>query len=186
MHIIQYALGDVTVLAAGNSANPFDRILKATEKHVKLVVIRGKAVYGDPQLMNDAGAGPTPLSSITFSGQTRSLALPLIDDFQKAWSFDDVMTRLEAVKKHPKKEIEEAQARRHLAFAGLLPGEAPPLRLALDMPTGLAPIGGLPKDLNDVVVPTIQPFEHDAAFFTTIAGHAVHNGVLDGLKAFYN
>ena len=46
-------------------------------------------------------------------------------------------------------------------WAGRLDDREAPLRLALDMPTGLAPIGGLPKDLNELVIPPLQSLTHD-------------------------
>jgi hypothetical protein len=59
------------------------------------------------------------------------------------------------------------------------------LRLALDMPTGVVPIGGLPKDLEQIVVPPIPPIEHDAAFFASVAQAGFHGGLLNGLALFY-
>jgi hypothetical protein len=54
------------------------------------------------------------------------------------------------------------------------------------MPLGKLPIGGLPKNLGELVVPPIQPLEHDAAFFASIKGRGFHGGILDGLGKFYS
>jgi hypothetical protein len=61
-----------------------------------------------------------------------------------------------------------------------------PLRLALDMPTGLAPVGGLPKDLTQVVVPPLQSLTHDADWLASLPGRGFHGGVLDGLASYYS
>jgi len=53
------------------------------------------------------------------------------------------------------------------------------------MPTGRVPIGGLPKDLGQIVVPPVQPLEHDAAFFQSITGRGFHGGLLDQAASFY-
>jgi 5-methylthioadenosine/S-adenosylhomocysteine deaminase len=179
------ALGDVTVIAGG-AGSVFKTILEATEHEVKLVVINGKAVYGETPLMNAAGATPTPLSVIQVDGQSRSLALARFDAPAQAWKFSDVLARLEEVRNNPKDEIEQAQGARHRGFANLDPGDVPPLRLALDMPIGVAPIGGLPKDLSQILVPPIQPLFHDSAFFSAITPNTFHQGILDGLKQFYS
>jgi 5-methylthioadenosine/S-adenosylhomocysteine deaminase len=90
---------------------------------------------------------------------------------------------MEQVRANPKKEIDAAK---NAFAAGRLTDTVPRLRLALDMPLGKVPIGGLPKDLGEVVVPLIQPLEHDAAFFASIKGRGFHGGLLDGLGKFYS
>jgi cytosine/adenosine deaminase-related metal-dependent hydrolase len=175
------ALGDVAVIAASAGADAFRTILRATEDDVQLVVVGGRAVYGAATLMAQAGA--TQSSALTVNGQARRLVLTRFDGAPgQPWSFAEVMARLEEVRADPKGEIEAARLG---AFAALRSGAPPRLRLALDMPTGRVPIGGLPKDLATIVVPPIQPLAHDAAFFGSIAGSGFHGGLLDGLAAFY-
>jgi hypothetical protein len=53
------------------------------------------------------------------------------------------------------------------------------------MPTGLAPIGGLPKDLNELVIPPLQSLTHDDEWLDSVIGRGFHSGVLDGLATFY-
>jgi hypothetical protein len=43
----------------------------------------------------------------------------------------------------------------------------------------------LPKDLGTIVVPEIQPIEHDADFFTQVKGRGFHGGLLDEVADFY-
>jgi hypothetical protein len=175
------ALGDVVVIAAAAGAEPFRTILEATEKDVKLVVVGGTPIYGTSQLMKKAGA--TLTSPIDVSGETRSLTLTRHGASDKRWTFAEVTARLKQVRANPKKEIDRARAR---AYAGAIRGEPPRLRLALDMPTGRVPIGGLPKDLSKIRIPELQGLQHDDAFFASIVGHGFHGGLLDGLTDFYS
>lgn len=127
-------------------------------------------------------AGATQTSAISVVSQSRRLALTQFNAGNQPWSFGDVLNRLEEVRADPKAAIEQA---RNLAFAAIRSGAAPGLRLALDMPTGRVPVGGLPKDLATINVPPIQPLAHDAAFFASISGRGFHRGLLDGLADFY-
>lgn len=174
------ALGDVVVIAADASAEPFSAVLAATERSVQLVVVGGRALYGDTELMEAAKA--TTTSPLTVAGIKRLISMVKLEDQSHPWDFASVVARLEEVRANPGKEIDKAKK----AFAASrLADSVPRLRLALDMPLGKVPIGGLPKDLGQVVVPPIQPLEHDAAFFASIKGRGFHSGLLDGLSAFY-
>lgn len=178
------ALGDVAVIAthaeAGSRPDPFKTILHATEADVRLVVVDGKPLYGTEPLMRQAGAART--SRISVNGETRRLALTKFEGDGEPWSYKEVLTRLEEVRDDPKAAIESA---RRLAFAAIRSGHPPPLRLALDMPTGRVPVGGLPKDLSKISIPPIQPLAHDEAFFASIPGRGFHDGLLEGLADFY-
>lgn len=174
------ALADVVVVSADKAADPFPRLLAATEASVRLVVVRGRPLYGEPALMKAAKA--TPMSSILIAGKKRSLVMTQPEDRSQPWDFAEVRQRMEAVRANPRKEIEAAkrQASASRAIDGV-----PRLRLALDMPLGKLPIGGLPKNLDEVIVPAIQPLEHDAAFFASLKGRGFHGGLLDGLVKYY-
>ena len=178
------ALGDVAVIAAGINAgaraDPFKIILHATEADIRLVVVDGRPMYGTEGFMTQAGA--TQTSEINIGNQPRRLVLTKFDAGGQPWSFKDVLRRLEEVRAHPKIAIERA---RGLAFAAIRSGGVPRLRLALDMPTGRVPVGGLPKDLSTIIVPPIQPLAHDSAFLALIPGRGFHGGLLDGLADFY-
>jgi len=176
------ALGDVTVFAAKAGADAFRTIVEATERDVRLVVVGGRAQCGMSTLMTAAGA--TGTSEITVAGEKRALALTRIEDRSTPWSFDSVLARMEAVRADPKGEINKARGAL-ASWAGRLDQPEAPMRLALDMPTGIAPIGGLPKDLGQVKVPPLQPLAHDRAFFTSLTGRGFHGTLLDGLADFY-
>jgi cytosine/adenosine deaminase-related metal-dependent hydrolase len=178
------ALGDVVVIAShtegASRSDPFKTILRATETDVRLVMVNGKPLYGTEQFMQQASSAQT--SRISVNGEMRRLALTRFEGNDEAWSYKDVLKRLEEVRDDPKTAIESA---RRLAFAAIRTGAPPPLRLALDMPTGRVPVGGLPKDLSKIIVPPIQPLVHDEAFFASVPGRGFHEGLLDGLGEFY-
>jgi 5-methylthioadenosine/S-adenosylhomocysteine deaminase len=177
------AIADVVVISAKSRAHAFHTIVKATELDVQLVVIDGRPRYGVQALMSAAGADRvTPL---TVAGEQRQLSFSRPDDPTTAWSWHDVVDRMEEVRADPKGEIQNAQARL-AAWAGRLDQRDAPLRLALDMPTGLAPVGGLPKDLTAVVVPPLQSLTHDQDWLDSLSGRGFHGGVLDELAAYYS
>lgn len=174
------AMADIAVISATVDADPFKTIVEATEKGVELVLVGGKPVYGNSALMKMAGAVGT--SGLDINGERRDLALTRFDAPSQPWTFAQVLARMEEVRTDPKKEISKARGR---AYDGAIRGDRPALRLALDMPTGRVPVGGLPKDLSKIKVPPIQPIAHDAAFFASIKGRGFHKGLLDPLAAFY-
>jgi hypothetical protein len=175
------ALADISVIAEGSSrADPFASVVHASEADVQLVLVGGRPLYGTAALMRHAGAVQT--SELLVLGNKRQLALTRIDEPDQAWTFDEVLAAMERVRANPKKAIDAARAR---AYAGVARGAEPGLRLALDMPTGRVPVGGLPKDLGQIEVPALQPIFHDEAFFDSIVGRGFHQGLLERLQAFY-
>jgi hypothetical protein len=176
------AIADLVIVRAESRAKPFPRIVAATERDVELVVIDGRARYGTPEWMANAGADPT--TPLSVAGRDMLLSLTQPDDPAAGWAWQDVLDRMEEVRADPSGAIREAE-RGYAAFVGRLDAPDAPLRLALDMPTGLAPVGGLPKDLGLVTVPPLQSLVHDQDWLTDIVGHGFHGGVLDGLAAYY-
>jgi 5-methylthioadenosine/S-adenosylhomocysteine deaminase len=175
------ALGDVVVIRASRSAEPFAALLAATEQDVQLVVVGGRPLYSNPDLMKVAAA-KFP-STLTIAGAKRTLSMAKSADQEEPWSFGQVLARMEQVRANPKQEIDAA---RNAFAAGRSTDATPRLRLALDMPLGRVPVGGLPKDLDDIVVPPFPPLDHDTAFFAAIKGRGFHGGLLDGLARFYS
>ena len=169
------------VISAKRGASAFPTIVAATEDDIDLVVIDGRPRYGTPELMADADTPTTvPVGS-------RSMRLSLSQPSQpdSPWAWSEVLDRMEEVRAHPKREVEAAHAM-YAGWAGKLDDEDAPLRLALDMPTGLAPIGGLPKDLDDLHVPPLQSLTHDGDWLDAVVGRGFHGGVLDGLATYYD
>ena len=92
---------------------------------------------------------------------------------------------MEEVRANPKREIEAANAM-YARWAGKLDDAEAPLRLALDMPTGLAPVGGLPKDLGQIDIPPLESLTHDGAWLDSLPNRGFHGGVLDDLARYYS
>jgi cytosine/adenosine deaminase-related metal-dependent hydrolase len=174
------AQADLVVINAKQGASPFSTIVQATEEDVDLVVISGQCRYGTPDLMSTA----TTVTTLTVAGRTMRLSLSQPSDSTQAWEWSEVIDRMEEVRAHPKREVEAATAM-YARWAGRLDDRDAPLRLALDMPTGLAPIGGLPKDLNELAIPPLQSLTHDDEWLDSVIGHGFHSGVLDRLATFY-
>jgi hypothetical protein len=164
---------------------------------VDLVVVGGRAQYGRSALMAAAGSAGT--TSLRVDGQLRAMLLTRPDESAGRWEWDDVVARLEQVRANPKRAIERGRSRRDAAMAAVYvarsrngepmqsstPLPPTPLRLALDMPTGLAPLGGLPKTLTEIVVPELAGLSHDTDLLDSIVGRGYHGGLLDDLAGFY-
>jgi hypothetical protein len=174
------AEADLVVIKAKRGANPFSTVVDAIEEDIDLVVIGGQPRYGAPDLMSSAST----VTALTVAGRTMQLSLSQPSNLTKAWEWSEVIDRMEEVRAHPKREVEAANAM-YARWAGRLDDREAPLRLALDMPTGLAPVGGLPKDLDELVVPPLQSLTHDGEWLDSVVGRGFHSGVLDDLAKFY-
>ena len=174
--LIPDSFADVTVIRAKGAANVWSQIVNATENEVMLVVVGGKARYGDPALMTAASTAPT--TKITVNGTQRSLALAPPTGTTAVVQWADVVAQIDAVRKNPAgtaNQIQKLSASPH-----------PPLQRELDMPIGSAEeFAGPPPDPSTVVIPPLPTLVHDQAFFNDIHGRGFHNGLLDGLAAFY-
>jgi 5-methylthioadenosine/S-adenosylhomocysteine deaminase len=179
--LVPNGFGDVTVLRANGQGKICSQVVAARERDVMLVVVGGKPRYGDPKLM-PAGIATT---SVNVDGVNRKLAIPDPKDSSKAWRWADITARLDAVRKDPAGALQHAEGIRR-SFAGRITDNDAPLELVLDMPGGggLA-FAGPPPDPKKVVIPPLPPLEHDKKFFDSIPGRGFHNGLLDGLKKFY-
>jgi 5-methylthioadenosine/S-adenosylhomocysteine deaminase len=176
------ALGDVIVVAAPARADPFSALIKARERDIKLVIVNGKPCYGTKELMSAAKAScVTPLK---VDGEERALSLTQESDPSSPWPWEEIIARLEKVRANPKQEIDKAR-KGFAAYIGRLHTKKAPLRLALDMPTGIAPVGGLPKDLGLIEIPSLDSLTHDPPFLASLSGRGFHGGLLDRLADYY-
>lgn len=190
------AQADLVVISAKQAASPFPTIVESTEDDIELVVIDGIPRYGTSPLSSNAltaaanltgtafGPHPPGMTSVDVGRRSMRMLLTQPSHPPAPWEWSEVVDRLEEVRQNPRREVEAAQAM-YAGWAGRLDDADAPLRLALDMPTGLAPIGGLPKNLDDLEVPPLQSLTHDAEWLASLSGRGFHGGVLDGLTDYY-
>jgi cytosine/adenosine deaminase-related metal-dependent hydrolase len=178
------AFGDIVILRPRGEESVWTQLVESTERDVMLVVCGGVPRYGDSDLM--AAAGLTPSSSLRVRGKKRAFAMPDPEDPAKVWSWQDIKSRLDAVRRDPVTALGRADARRR-AYAGRMDVPDAPLVLVLDMPSGATPIAGdVSQHAANIVIPPLPTLVHDSAFFKSIKGRGFHGGLLDGLAGFYS
>jgi hypothetical protein len=181
--LVPGAFGDLVVLRSKRQGSLAKDAVAATEKEVALVVVGGKARYGDASLMTAAATMPT--APITVAGVRRRFSIADPSNPAKAWSWDGIKAAIDQVRQDPAGSLEHAEGVRR-RFAGVITDEDAPFELVLDMPTGgLMASAGPPPDPSRVTIPKLPSLVHDAAFFSSIRGRGFHSGLLDGLAAFY-
>jgi 5-methylthioadenosine/S-adenosylhomocysteine deaminase len=180
--LVQGSFGDVTVLRPKGTGDIWSQVVNATEKEVMLVVVGGKARYGDATVMKNATT--SPVTTLSVAGISRSLAIPDPTDSSKAFQWTDMVAQFDAVRKDPAGSLKKTTENAHNLKLGGARGA--PLELTLDMPEGDAStFAGPPPDPSKVVIPPLPTLVHDKAFFDFVHGHGFHGGLLDGLAAFY-
>lgn len=176
--LVEGALADITVIRGRGGGSPWHRIVAATERDVALVIVDGLPRYGDTRLMTSAAASAT--FPMTVGGRQRRVALSDPANPAAAWSWNAIMSALEAVQRDPQTAIANARER---AAAGPRFSDDAPLELFLDMPdsrrTGRA---GPPRNPASVQIPPIPPLEHDAAYFDLLDAQPIQGGVLAPLR----
>jgi len=207
--LVEGALGDVTVLAR-RSGDVWRDLVTARERDVVLVVVGGRPRYGKKAFM--AAAGERATTSLTVDGQTRALTLARPDDAARAWSWADVVSRLNSVRTQaaltapiglkrpsetdgrgpggPRRARAPSSGGRPPAVdrgepATADPPGTPPLAVDLDMPGGPTDSAGPPPPGQTVKIAPIEPLHHDRRWLASLRGRGFHGGVLDGLGAFY-
>jgi 5-methylthioadenosine/S-adenosylhomocysteine deaminase len=175
---IEEGLAADLVVMSANKKDPYRNLIESTERNVRLVLVGGKAVFGNGSLMKAAGAvSPEPIS-VAGVRRTISMVDPAIPDANMSW--EHVLASLEHARSDPVRAFE-------LAMESLPRGEAP-LRLIPDMPGGeLAEEITSPRDLGPVVIPPIDSLAHDAAYLRNLRPDRapILGGLLDGLHDYY-
>ena len=129
---------------------------------MQLTVMGGRARIGTKALM--AAAGERRTTSVPVGGATRRLALVRPDDPNRAWTWRDVMARLDAVRASAAAVPPRGPAGREAVGAGPLrpspatPPGTPAITASLDMPgAGSQESGGPPPAGRTVTIPPIEP-----------------------------
>jgi len=163
-------------------------LLRATERHVRLVVVGGRPAYGNRTLMKAAGA--TNLETIAVAGVSKAIAMrlpqdlqpdnpALVDEANLSWA--DGLAAMEAVVKDPAGAVRAARS------APKPRGAPVALEFVPDMP-GADNEGA--RELTDdelvgLVIPPIEPLHHDATWFASVRDGHPHAAVLLGLRDYF-
>jgi 5-methylthioadenosine/S-adenosylhomocysteine deaminase len=161
----QGALADLIICERRN-ADPYRNLIEATERHIRLVMVRGQAFYGMRSLMTAAGVGEA--DTITVAGQHRALLVKRPDFPDATLDWPGVKAALEAVRDDPVGKWQESQDAL-AAWGGSLDEPDAPLVLFGDMPEGdLGLMAGSGEIPADITIPGLNSLSHDAAFFAAV------------------
>lgn len=151
--------------------DPYRNLIESTERNVRLVLVGGKARYGRTALMRAVQA--EEMEPIPQAGRGRAISLAGGPD---AMTWRGVIESLEAVRADPQAALQHADRARAR-------GEEP-FELIPDMPEGRLMRAA---DMSNVRMPPLDPFRHDAAFFSALAPDRapILDGLLDGLRGYY-
>jgi cytosine/adenosine deaminase-related metal-dependent hydrolase len=166
-------LADLLVLDAKHD-DPYENLVRATEREVRLVTVGGIPRCGDQKLMRAAGLPDSKTEPLTVGGRKKRLHLDQPDSPLGTITFDAARERLIAVLS------DLDNARSHPGTFEPLDGQ-PPIDIELDMqpidveggPTPLAPLPPLssvaldaPTVIDDpALFDTLEAFEHLPDFY---------------------
>jgi hypothetical protein len=170
--LVPGALADLAVFAPVHD-DPWQAVLKATERHVRLVVVGGRPAYGNSALLSQAGA--RDVEAITVAGVQRGIVmtlppevLPAEPDLQaqanKSWAAG--LAELAMVWADPARAVRRAREQRAVGieafeFVPDLPAAGADGTRALD-----------DEELDQLVMPTFDRIGHDAAWCASVRGRA--------------
>jgi len=162
--LVPGALADIAVFSRTH-ADPWQSVLLASERHVRLVLVGGRPAYGNTALLADAGA--LDVEPVTVRGIHRGLVMQLPDELlpaepdlrrQASKSWADGLAELGRVWADPATAVRRAREQRDagvdvLEFVPDLPAAGDPDARALD-----------DTELDQLVMPTFDGIGHDAAW----------------------
>ena len=180
------SLADAVVTAA-RDADVYRSLCRSSERHVRLVVVGGRPVYGNRALMK--GAGATHLEPISVAGISRAITMRLPADRQPEnpalakeanLSWKEGLAAMQAVVDDPVRAV--TAARRRKPRAGIVPLEFQP-----DMPgpDNAAARALTDDELRSLLVPPIEPLWHDAGWFARVDRGHPHSNVLSRLRPYF-
>ena len=146
--------------------DPHRNLIEATERHVRLVLVRGQAFYGTRGLMNAAGAEAA--DDITVAGQHRAVRVRRPDFPDAKLDWPGVKAELEKVRDDPVAAWQRSQDAL-AAWGGSLDEPDAPLVLFGDMPEGDAALQAASGEIpTDITIPGLNSLAHDAPYFAAI------------------
>lgn len=184
--LVPGALADITVFHQV-ATDPWRTILRATERHVRLVVVGGRPAYGNTSLLRAAGA--IDVEPITVAGVRRGIVMKLPDELlppepdlqaQATKSWADGLVELARVWADPAAAVRKARTHRAVGIEAL--------EFVPDIPpAGQSATRALDDDeLDQLVMPTFDGIGHDAGWRELVRRTApVHASVLrNAVNAF--
>jgi 5-methylthioadenosine/S-adenosylhomocysteine deaminase len=167
-------LADLLVLEP-RRPDPYENLVRATERDVRLVLVGGRPVYGRAGLLRQAGARDPDRLSV--AGQDRAVALvvPGVPDADMRWA--EVLQALEAARGDPQGA--------HQALLAAAGEDEEPFRIIPDDPGGEPPVTLTPAALGQVTFPPLDSLAHDAAYLAAVRAAPIHDHLLDGLAGYY-
>jgi 5-methylthioadenosine/S-adenosylhomocysteine deaminase len=156
-------------------------LIEATERQIRLVLVRGTPFYGTPQLMSAAGAKDA--DPITVAGVKRQVVVrqPGRADAQLDWA--GVLKRLEEVRKDPIGAWHASQDAL-ASWGGALDDPDAPLAIFGDMPEGdIGVMGAVAEPPPNVKIPRLDSLVHDKRFFDAVDRAGPPE--LAGLRQYY-
>ncbi len=163
--LIEGALADISCFAAVHP-DPWRAVLGATEKHVRLVIVGGRPVYGNRALLRRAGVAHA--EPISVAGVARGIVMDLppellpaepdlLAEATKSWRTG--LAELDRVWRDPGGAVRRARAAREFG--------AEPLRFIPDLPgpDGTEARALTDDELDQLSMPAFDGIGHDAAWF---------------------
>jgi 5-methylthioadenosine/S-adenosylhomocysteine deaminase len=177
--LVPGALADIAVFTL-HGDDPWRRVLQATERNVRLVIVGGRPAYGTRSLLRDAGVAD--VEPITVAGIPRGIVMRLDPELlpdapdlrreaNKSWA--DGLAELADVWDDPAGSVRRARERRAVGeepfeFIPELPPIGQPMDRALD-----------DDELAALVMPTFDGIGHDAAWRRSVRdGVPAHAAIL--------
>lgn len=180
------ALADVVVTTT-RAEDPYRDLLRAGERHVRLVIVGGRPVYGNRSLLRAAGA--TGVEEIRVAGVRRGIVMGLPAELRPEnpalaaevdLSWRDGLAAMAAVVDDPAGAVRAARGR--------APRGEVPLEFVPDMPgPDNAEARALTEaELDELVMEPVEPLAHDAAWFARVDRGHPHSAVLRGLRRYFD
>jgi len=162
------------VVTSRRSDDPYEDLIRARELDVELVVVGGRPVYGRGEAMRELGVAFTEPIYVAGARRTIRLVDPEVRDADMTWA--EVVQALRLAGHDP-------GAARSLSAAREIGEE--PFRLIPDMPGDELSQARALDAFAEVTMPPLDTLFHDAAFFRALEEAPILDGLLDGLRDYY-
>jgi cytosine/adenosine deaminase-related metal-dependent hydrolase len=172
--------GDVLV-TTNRLDDPYENLIRSTERDVQFVAINGQPFYGTTKLMKAASADRAEPISLGRLRRSIQLIYPDVPEADMGWKA--VLADIADAIKDPLKRYFELE-KQH----GNPDPEKRPLWLMTDKPWDNPQVTGKEvKILPQVVrIPRPDSLLHDKKYFDAVDASPIHGGLLSGVRAYYD